>query len=379
LNRGGKQFTNKTFSALVLILLLTNTLMLAFSIGQVEAEGLISIMADGSVQGTTYIQTTDNVTYFLTADIHGAIQVWRDNVILDGHGCTVQDFFGTYAGINLEDRTNVTIQNVHVDDHYYSILLKFSSNNTITRCKVTSAAIYLDRSSNNIISGNDIFGIALSQSDNNSICENTINGGIGIYSSNHNRVFGNSIVGAGTAILLTSYYIDGLKFSSNNIIFGNNIENNSIGVDVESTSNNTIYHNNFINNTRQVYVTPNYAAFWDHDYPSGGNYWSDYNGTDLQSGPFQNETGSDGNGDTPYTIDGNNTDRYPLMQPYVPILGDLNQDDRVDIFDATPLAACFGSVTGDFRWNQKADLNKDNIIDIFDAIIMARNFGKTYP
>ena len=67
------------------------------------------------------------------------------------------------------------------------------------------------------------------------------------------------------------------------------------------------------------------------------------------------------------------------MQPYVPILGDLNQDDRVDIFDATPLAACFGSVTGDFRWNQKADLNKDNIIDIFDAIIMARNFGKTYP
>jgi len=66
-----------------------------------------------------------------------------------------------------------------------------------------------------------------------------------------------------------------------------------------------------------VYIqTPGYPNFWDNGYPSGGNYWSDYNGTDLFSGPYQNETGSDGIGDTPYGIDENNQDRYPLMKPY---------------------------------------------------------------
>jgi hypothetical protein len=52
---------------------------------------------------------------------------------------------------------------------------------------------------------------------------------------------------------------------------------------------------------------------WDNGYPSGGNYWSDYTGTDLYSGPYQNETGSDGIGDTSYDIDVNNRDNYPLM------------------------------------------------------------------
>jgi hypothetical protein len=55
--------------------------------------------------------------------------------------------------------------------------------------------------------------------------------------------------------------------------------------------------------------------FWDAGYPSGGNFWSDYNGTDSQNGSYQNQTGSDGIGDTPYVIDANNTDRYPLMAP----------------------------------------------------------------
>ncbi|MEM2569530.1 MAG: hypothetical protein QXT67_06305, partial [Candidatus Bathyarchaeia archaeon] len=51
--------------------------------------------------------------------------------------------------------------------------------------------------------------------------------------------------------------------------------------------------------------------------PSGGNYWSDYTGADLYSGPYQNMTGSDGLGDAPYIIDADNRDRYPLMKPYV--------------------------------------------------------------
>lgn len=57
---------------------------------------------------------------------------------------------------------------------------------------------------------------------------------------------------------------------------------------------------------------------WDNGYPSGGNYWSDYKGVDLYSGPYQNITGCDGIGDTPYIIDEYNVDRYPLMNPWTP-------------------------------------------------------------
>jgi hypothetical protein len=50
-------------------------------------------------------------------------------------------------------------------------------------------------------------------------------------------------------------------------------------------------------------------------YPSGGNYWSDYAGTALHRGPYQNEPNSDGIADTPYVIDTANADNYPLMNP----------------------------------------------------------------
>ncbi|MCW3985022.1 MAG: hypothetical protein NWE91_01215 [Candidatus Bathyarchaeota archaeon] len=36
----------------------------------------------------------------------------------------------------------------------------------------------------------------------------------------------------------------------------------------------------------------------------------------MKSGPNQDQLGSDGIGDTPYVIDLNNQDRYPLMKPY---------------------------------------------------------------
>lgn len=51
----------------------------------------------------------------------------------------------------------------------------------------------------------------------------------------------------------------------------------------------------------------------------GGNYWSDYGGTDLFSGAAQDQPGSDRFGDTPYPIiDGmaGAVDRWPLMVPW---------------------------------------------------------------
>jgi parallel beta-helix repeat protein len=132
-----------------------------------------------------------------------------------------------------------------------------------------------------------------------------------LFSSN-NTVSENSIINSGSGIYLSD--------SSNNTIYGNNVANNYFGVDLSyryvPSINNTIYHNNFVNNTEQVYISthPSYANFWDNGVE--GNYWSNYTGIDVYSGPDQDLPGSNGIGDTPYDIDENNRDCYPLMAPF---------------------------------------------------------------
>ena len=83
-----------------------------------------------------------------------------------------------------------------------------------------------------------------------------------------------------------------------------------------SSLNNSIYHNNLINNAQQAVDDSENGNKWDNGYPFGGNYWSDYTGSDLYSGPDQNISGSDGIGDTNYSIDSNSIDNYPLMIPW---------------------------------------------------------------
>ena len=102
--------------------------------------------------------------------------------------------------------------------------------------------------------------------------------------------------------------------STNNTLSDNNLTNNDIGVATYYSDDNSIFHNSMNNPTQ---IDAQYSTnIWDDGYPSGGNRWSDHNGTDTYSGPYQNETGSDGLGDSNYTIDANNIDRYPLMGTY---------------------------------------------------------------
>jgi nitrous oxidase accessory protein len=101
-----------------------------------------------------------------------------------------------------------------------------------------------------------------------------------------------------------SYAAIDVELSSNNTIVHNQLSNNYCGIWLNTgASNNMIYHNNFINNTLQV---ENWGENTTWDKGSQGNYWSDYNGTDANG---------DGIGDTPYMIDAENKDRYPLIVP----------------------------------------------------------------
>jgi len=122
--------------------------------------------------------------------------------------------------------------------------------------------------------------------------------------------------------------------SSSNFIYQNRITDNTYGIYIkpwtEWANNNIIYHNNLINNTQNAYDECN--NIWDIGYPSGGNYWDDYNGTDADG---------DGIGDTPYPIlGGNNEDRYPLMTPFgtqPPVVEIINPKEGYFHFSGIPI------------------------------------------
>jgi len=118
----------------------------------------------------------------------------------------------------------------------------------------------------------------------------------------------------------TNYGIE-LSGSSDNVLVSNTASNNRwSGISLWNSNSNVIYHNNFVDNIGWQAYLPTYPKSynntWDDGYPYGGNYWSDYTGVDVKRGPNQDFHGSDGIGDTPYIIDANNTDHYPLMNPY---------------------------------------------------------------
>jgi len=58
------------------------------------------------------------------------------------------------------------------------------------------------------------------------------------------------------------------------------------------------------------------------------------------------------------------------------LVGDINGDTMVDIFDAVELAKAFGATPDLPHWNASADLNHDDIVDIFDAILLGKHFGE---
>jgi parallel beta-helix repeat protein len=101
----------------------------------------------------------------------------------------------------------------------------------------------------------------------------------------------------------------GIELNSDfNVIKDCDIIENKNGIVIDSASkNNILYHNNFMDNDQNALDTGKMNQ-WDNGYPSGGNYWDDYTGSDSDL---------DGIGDSPHYIPGGSSeDRYPFMKPY---------------------------------------------------------------
>ena len=265
-------------------------------------------------------------------------------------GDTVFVYNGTYQEWNITlDKDNLSLigenRNVTIIDGgsvYYWILIMTAQNVTVTgftikNSPVGTAGIFLDHAmkskiSNNIIKNHDS-GIYSAFSNYNLIENNWISdtyAGI-ILSSvcRENRISNNDVRGNTRGIDL-SHGAHGNEIENNNIvqnkygvsisfennsIVGNQVVNNEVGIyeDSESTNGYRIFHNNFIENTKQIDSGNNSSNIWDDGYPSGGNYWSDYKNR------FPNATELDGSGiwDTPYVLDENNQDNYPLMNNWI--------------------------------------------------------------
>jgi len=63
----------------------------------------------------------------------------------------------------------------------------------------------------------------------------------------------------------------------------------------------------------------------------------------------------------------------------VRILGDINDDGKVDMIDIYISITAFGSRPSRPRWNPNADLNNDDLIDMRDIYLAIANFGKKCP
>jgi parallel beta-helix repeat protein len=324
----------------------------------------ITISADGDVNPSTApIQRNGNV-YEFTGNLNGPLVVKRDNIVIDGAGYSLQgngtagELFirVSQTGINLTDRTNVTITNLQIYNYKDGIYLDNStyatiSGNNITQnghgvFEITSAFATISGnnitqnregvfvttpSANNKISNNNIVanpdtGITLNQSVGNVIFGNNIsyngNGGgeglsgIVLDSGLNNLIAGNILYGDRYGISVSG--------STGSIIAANNITGCSFGISAPSgASGNVFYMNNF-NNTWINQFSGEGSNSWDNG--TVGNYWSDY----MTRYPNAKEIGSSGIGDTPYvmvygltpskpnnpnTPNPNNVDHHPLVAP----------------------------------------------------------------
>jgi hypothetical protein len=151
---------------------------------------------------------------------------------------------------------------------------------------------------------------------------------------------------------------------------------NEYGIYFPSFDDNSVHYNFFIFNNHHAF-DPYNSSINQWDYLGEGNYWNDY------TTKYPNATRLNGIWDTPYVIDENNVDNYPLTNLFWNPC-DINYDLTVDMKDIGIAAKAYGSEPGDPLWNPYADITgpehlvPDGTVDMRDIGLIAKNYGLIY-
>jgi len=106
-------------------------------------------------------------------------------------------------------------------------------------------------------------------------------------------------------------HISGAKYST---LVNNTISLNSgYGIGLYSSDSNLLFHNNLVDNSPNAYDSNPASNDWHHPILLEGNYWSDYTGVDDGSGTGKHAIAGDGIGDTNIPYPGLDYDYYPFV------------------------------------------------------------------
>jgi len=225
--------------AVIFLLLFSSALILSGKIEPANAAGTVYIRADGSVDPPTapIQQVGDYYTFTgnITSDSDGII-VQRDNMTLDGQGYWLE---GSWTGITLSGRGNVTIRNVQLMGFSLGASLDNCQNITLFRNNMTengSYGVYVSSSSDCTISENRIIGyneagLVLGDSHGNTIAWNNVT------RVTHGGTHSGIVVGTG---------------SYSNTLTGNTVANNWRGIALSWSTGNTLRGNSITSDAETV-------------------------------------------------------------------------------------------------------------------------------
>ncbi|HEY4705409.1 MAG TPA: NosD domain-containing protein [Thermoplasmata archaeon] len=207
---------------------------------------------------------------------------------------------------------DVQLAGVYGIDVFTSADVEVRDNTASTSAET---GIYLQNVDRVVVSGNNassnaLLGIGLDYASDVTIIDNSLwDNGYGLDLFDSGRVLARqNTIGRSTMEAVSVYYSNNVTIDLNRFV------SNEGGLFASFATDLTVAHNTFRNNVVQGGDELGTRTAWDRGYPAGGNFWSDYTGVDLCSGAGQDVcTGPDGIGDTPYAVDPDTVDRYPLM------------------------------------------------------------------
>jgi parallel beta-helix repeat protein len=326
------------------------------------------------------IQRENKIYTFMADLTNLTLDIQRSNIVVDGAGHTLTGngsgqgiVMKNVAGVIVRDLTvrnlregidfsssvNCTLSRVTVTATELGVYLYNSSGNIIQKCTVKAnsgdGVVFFDGCHDNSLMDSQVTdngngGVNLqapntllnqTACDQNSIVGNNITANavydIWILSASNCLIQRNTIGNSQWGIQLhggtcknntviwnqirscRGYGIILAGATSGNTVAKNTLMWNQVGVDISLAEDNQFYSNNFVYNYQQVDTHPveDFATgesrtlqprnLWDNGSETGGNFWSDL---------YRSDEDNDGYIDTPYVIDSNNTDRYPLMQTF---------------------------------------------------------------